>query len=89
MIAIEVVGPLGIRFTTESNCCMWTSGTGSVTADGQTMTVTATGPDGFTTSETGAVRRSGPGGGYVIDWAPSGGAHKHWADWSKSDEAAN
>ena len=87
VIVIEVVPPLGIRFTTPTNCCKWTLGTGSVTADGHTMTVTATGPTGFTTSESGAVRRAaGGGGGFEIVWSPTGGDRKHWADWSKSED---
>ena len=89
MIVIEVVPPLGIRFTTPTHCCKWTLGTGAVTADGHTITVTATGPDGFTTSEIGAVRRAGVGGGIEIAWSPTGGAHKQWADWSKIEETTD
>ena len=81
--AVEIVVPSGSKtaFTigVVGHCCKWNTGTGVMAADGHTLQVNATGPDGFATTEIGHVANSN--GILTISWDPDGGADKKWASW--------
>ena len=63
------------------SCCKWNGGTGTVTPNGATIALTATGPNAFSTSERGTVTSDGTT--LTIAWTPTGGEKKSWADWTK------
>jgi hypothetical protein len=63
-------------------CCKWDGGSGSVTANGRTITVDATGPGGFATAQRGDVTTDGKL--LSVKWTNTGGQAKTWASWTKA-----
>ena len=49
----------------DSKCCKWATANGTISADGQTISLYAVGPGGFTTGEAGRVAAvATPAGGH-------------------------
>ncbi len=70
--------------TPPCGCCAWSIATGTVMAGGSTTTttfeVTATGPDHFSTNQTGLAGQSSDGT-IIIDWTH--GNPRTWVNWEK------
>jgi|TARA_B110000902_G_scaffold233350_1_gene277069 hypothetical protein len=85
--AIDVtVDSVSLTFTAKAvDCCNWDTAKGTVSKDGVTITVLATGPNGFKTGQIGnVVATPYPDGTLTIAWTHESGVgvQKSWADWS-------
>lgn len=85
--AIDVtVDSVSLTFTAKAvDCCSWDTAKGRVSKDGVTITVLATGPNGFKTGQIGnVVATPYPDGTLTIAWTHERGVgvQKSWADWS-------